>query len=140
VFGRLDLRRLGSNWAAVRALVVDDDLPGLTVAENVLVLLGVEVVSAKDGRECIDTFRKHRFDIVFMDHLMPNMGGLEATSEIRKIEGELGWQRTPIVALTASAFPSDINEFFAVGVDDVLLKPYRIDELAERLQKWALRK
>ena len=125
---------------AVRVLVVDDDLPGLTVAESVLALLGVEAVSAQDGRECIDAFRLQRFDIVFMDHLMPNMSGFEATSEIRKIEAELGWPRTPIVALTASAFPSDIEGFLGAGVDDILLKPYRIDELAEMLHKWAPRR
>ena len=122
-----------------RVLVVDDDLLSLTLAESVLALLGVEVVSAKDGYECIAAFRTQRFDIVFMDHLMPNMSGLEATSEIRKIEGELGWPRTPLVALTASAFPSDIDAFFGAGVDDVLLKPYRIEALAAKLQKWVPR-
>ena len=100
-------------------------------------MLGVEVVSAKDGRECIDAFRVQRFDIVFMDHLMPNMTGLEATIEIRRIEGELGRLRTPIVALTASAYPSDMDAFFGIGADDILLKPYRIEQLAEMLQKWA---
>ena len=125
---------------AARVLVVDDDLPGLTLAESAFALLGVEVVSATDGRECIDAFRMQRFDIVFMDHLMPNMSGFEATSEIRTIEAELGWPRTPIVALTASAFPSDIEGFFGAGVDDILLKPYRIEELAEMLRKWAPRR
>jgi CheY-like chemotaxis protein len=125
--------------SGVRVLVVDDDLPGLILAESVLALLGVEAVCAKDGRECIQAFRAQRFDIVFMDHLMPNMSGFEATREIRKIEAELGWPRTPIVALTASAFPSDIEAFRRAGVDDVLLKPYRIEELAAMLEKWGPR-
>ena len=123
-----------------RVLVADDDLPGLTLAESVLALLGVEVVSVQDGRECIGAFRLQRFDIIFMDHLMPNMSGLEATSAIRRIEDELGWPRTPIVALTASAFPSEIEEFVCAGADDVLLKPYRIEELAAMLEKWAPRR
>ena len=123
-----------------RVLVVDDDSPGLALAESVLALLGAEVVSAKDGSECIDAFQMQRFDIVFMDLLMPNVSGLEAIIEIRKIEDELGRPRTPIVALTASAFPSDIESFFSVGVDDVLLKPYRIEELAAVLEKWAPRR
>ena len=121
-------------------LVVDDDLLGLTLAESFLALLGVEVVSAKDGCECIDAFQMQRFDIVFMDHLMPNMSGLEAIIEIRKIEDERGWPRTPIVALTASAFSSDIDTFFGIGMDDVLLKPYRIEELAAKLQMWVPRR
>ena len=122
-----------------RVLVVDDDSPGLTLAESVLARLHAEVVPAKDGNECIAAFRTQRFDIVFMDHLMPNLSGLEATSEIRRIEGELGWARTPIVALTASAFPSDIEAFRRAGVDDVLLKPYRIEDLAAMREKWGPR-
>jgi len=120
-----------------RVLVVDDDVPGLRLAEAVLAFLGVEVVAVKDGRECIDVFRMQTFDIVFLDRLMPNMSGSEAASEIRKIESELASPRTPIVALTASAFPSEIAEFLGVGLDDVLIKPYRIEELAEKLEKWA---
>ena len=123
-----------------RVLVADDDMPSLTLFEGALSLLGVEVLSATDGRECIDAFRVQRFDIVFMDHLMPIMSGLEATSEIRKIENELGWSRTPIVALTASAFPSDLDALFVAGVDDILLKPYRIEELAATLERWIHRR
>jgi CheY-like chemotaxis protein len=120
----------------VRVLVVDDDLPGLALAEGVLALLGVEAVFGKDGRECVDAFRTQKFDIIFMDNMMPNMSGLEATGEIRKIEAQLRLPRTPIVALTASAFPSDVDAFFSVGADDILLKPYRIERLAEMLEKW----
>jgi CheY-like chemotaxis protein len=123
-----------------RVLVADDDVPSLTLCESVLSLLGVEVVSAIDGGECIDAFLLQRFDIVFMDHLMPNVSGIEATSEIRKIENELGWSRTPIVALTASAFPTDLDAFSVAGVDDILLKPYRIEELAAMLEKWIHRR
>ena len=119
-----------------RVLVVDDDLLGQALAESVLALLGAEVVPAKDGTECLAGFRMQRFDIAFMDHLMPNMSGLEAIAEIRRIEGGLVWTRTPNVALTACAFPSEVEEFSCAGADDVLLKPYRVAELAAILKKW----
>lgn len=121
---------------ATRVLVVDDDLPGLTLAEEVLAQLAVDVVCAMDGREGIDAFLSQRFDIIFMEHPMPNMTGPEATFEIRRIECERGWSRTPIIALTASAFPSEIQEYRRAGSDDVLLKPYRIEELRAMLRKW----
>lgn len=122
-----------------RVLVVDDDLLGLTLAEQVLALLGAEVVSAKDGGEGIAAFRTQSFDIVFMDYLMPSINGLEATTAIRKIEAERCFRRTPIIALTASAFPSEIADFLRAGADDVLLKPYRIEKLVEMLEKWVSR-
>jgi len=72
----------------------------------------------------------------------------EAISRLASQEGilwrsaqlELGWPRTPIVALTANAFPSNIEGFFGVGADDILLKPYRIEELAGKLEKWVPRR
>ena len=122
---------------ALHVLLVDDYFPGLILGESVLARLSARVVSARDGRECIAVFRMQKFDIVFMDHLMPNMSGVEATTEIRRIEAALGWSRTPIIALTACAFPSEIEEFLQAGADDVLLKPYRVEELGTMLEKWA---
>jgi CheY-like chemotaxis protein len=113
--------------------------PGLILAESVLARLSVEVVSKKNGVECVAAFWMQTFDAVFMDHLMPSMSGLKATAEIRRIEDELGRARTPVIALTACALPSEVEAFFCAGVDDVLLKPYRIEQLAAMLEKWVPR-
>ncbi|MBE7417406.1 MAG: response regulator [Ideonella sp.] len=121
---------------SLRVLVVDDDVPGLILAESVLARLRVEVVPARDGSECVAAFRMQRFDAVFMDHLMPSMSGLDATDQIRRIERERGARRTPIIALTACALRAEIDDFLRAGADDVLLKPYRIEDLAAMLEKW----
>jgi CheY-like chemotaxis protein len=110
------------------------------LAESVLGLLGVEVVLAEDGLECLEALRRQRFDLIFMDYLMPRLNGLQTTAEIRRMEGELTCERTPIVALTASAFPDEIDKFFIAGADDALVKPYRIEELAAKVEQWAARR
>lgn len=70
-----------------------------------------------------------------MDHQMPEMDGLEATRHIRAMEIGLA-RRIPIVALTASAMPSDRDECLAAGMDDYLSKPLQRQALAEMLDKW----
>lgn len=107
------------------------------LAECVLSRRGAQVVCVNDGSACIAVFRRQRFDVVFMDRLMPVMSGPQATAAIRRIEAEEGRQRTPIIAVTACAFRREIDEFVQAGVDDVLVKPYRLEDLDAVLRKWS---
>jgi CheY-like chemotaxis protein len=85
-------------------------------------------VVAGDGLRAIEEFRKQSFDLALMDIEMPNMGGLEATAAIRKIEREtLG--HLPIIALTAYAMKGDRERFLEAGMDGYLSKPIRTAEL-----------
>ncbi len=117
----------------VRALVVDDEPMNLTVAASMFSRYGMTVVTAASGHEAIERCGKEEFDIVFMDHMMPGMDGVEAMRRIRREAGRRG-QTFPIVALTANAISSAREMFLAEGFDAFVSKP--IDRLElERVLK-----
>jgi CheY-like chemotaxis protein len=85
-----------------RVLVVDDIQTNLTVAQGLLALFKVKVDVCGSGQEALELTQKNRYDIVFMDHMMPGMNGIEATAAIRALGG--GYYRDlPVIALTANA-------------------------------------
>ena len=122
----------------VRALVVDDEPMNLTVARNIFRRYGMEVSVAASGQESIDLCRENRYDIVFMDHMMPGMDGVEAMRRIRS-DGGRDNGTMPIVALTANAVSSAKEMFLSVGFDGFVSKPIELVEL-ERVLKRVLPK
>jgi CheY-like chemotaxis protein len=117
-----------------KALLVDDNDINLMVAEELLKHYNIEVDLAESGQKAIELAGRHNYDIVFMDHMMPGMDGVEATARIRKINQ---WcSQVPIVALTANAIVG-IREFLMDNLmDDYLSKPIEIKGLNEVLVKW----
>ncbi len=105
------------------ALVVEDNAINLMVAVGVLENLGWTVSTASDGIEALAAHEKHRFDVIFMDCQMPAMDGFEATAEIRRREAA-GCARTPIVALTASAYQNYRERCLEAGMDEFVPKPF----------------
>ena len=121
-----------------RALVVDDEPLNLTVARDVLRRYGIEVHTAASGREAVGVCAQETFDIVFMDHMMPGMDGIEAMRRIRS--GSMGaWKTIPMVALTANAGSSAREAFREAGFDAFLPKPIDLPEL-ERILRGVLPK
>ncbi|HBK05143.1 MAG TPA: hypothetical protein DDZ81_04690 [Acetobacteraceae bacterium] len=106
-----------------RALVVEDNAINLMVAVGVLENLGWSVATATDGLEALAAHEKDRFDVIFMDCQMPAMDGFEATAEIRRREAA-GAARTPIVALTASAYQNYRERCLQAGMDEFVPKPF----------------
>jgi signal transduction histidine kinase/DNA-binding NarL/FixJ family response regulator len=100
-----------SNLSVLRALLAQSDLELETVTEGRAALEAVEI-AAREGRP---------FDVVLMDVMMPGMDGKETTRRLRALPGTLG--RMPIIAVTASAFPEDIAETRAAGMDSHVIKP-----------------
>jgi CheY-like chemotaxis protein len=96
---------------------------------------GHRVVTAANGRLAVEMFQGQCFDLVFMDVQMPEMDGLQATREIRRLEGKE--QRTPIVALTAHAMSGDRERCIQVGMDNYITKPVNPKELDELLEHYA---
>ncbi|MCR4704126.1 MAG: response regulator [Saccharofermentans sp.] len=122
----------------VRALVVDDESMNLVVAKSIFGRYGMKVLTATSGQESIDICREKLFDIIFMDHMMSGMDGVEAMKRIRTdVTGLNG--SVPVVALTANAMSSAKQMFLAEGFDGFVSKPVEIDEL-ERVLKQVLPK
>lgn len=118
-----------------RILLVEDNPVNAKITTRLLEKMGHRVSNAANGREACTAFVQETFDLVLMDVMMPEMDGLEATTEIRKLERSHG-RRTPIVALTASAMESDRRRCEAAGMDDYLTKPLSQSQLAETVQHW----
>ncbi len=118
-------------------LVVDDNAVNLEVAQAMLRSLGCEAEVAADGAQALAALRRRRYDVVFMDCMMPGMDGYDTTKALRQLEAsaDVG-ERTPVVALTASATPEDRARCLAADMDDYLSKPFRRQALDTVLARW----
>jgi CheY-like chemotaxis protein/HPt (histidine-containing phosphotransfer) domain-containing protein len=121
----------------VRALVVDDIDVNLRVAKGLLSRYEMRIDCASSGAEAIRLARKNRYDIIFMDHMMPQMDGVEATARLRALGGEFA--TLPIVALTANAVSGMREMFLSSGFSDFLSKPIETGKLNEVLDRWIAR-
>jgi len=124
-----------------RLLVVDDISTNLRVTQGLLAPYKVEVDVCLTGQEAIELVKQRDYDIVFMDHMMPEMDGMEATAIIREWEKErmyqeVGLRPLPIVALTANAVSGMRELFLEKGFSDFLAKPVDVSKLDETLERW----
>ncbi len=134
----------------LRVLVVDDIAENRTLLERLLTMVGLVVSTASNGREAVEAWERDRPDIVLMDVRMPVMDGIAATREIRKREARDAATaggpdretdrpaRTPIIALTASAFDHDRERILGAGCDDYIPKPFREAVVFEKLAEHAM--
>lgn len=119
-----------------RVLVIDDNLANLKVAEGLMGQYRMEVVTAVSGNEAIEILEKDKdFDILFVDHMMPGMDGVELVHILREKEGEF-YKQVPVVALTANAIKGVQDMFLENGFDDFLPKPIDIKRLGQVMYKW----
>ncbi|MGE4533539.1 response regulator [Halomonas sp.] len=120
-----------------RVLIVDDGPVNLMLARQVLEREGLEVTTATSGAEALALQASGRFDLVLMDIFMEGMDGMEASRRWREQErvGQAA-AGSVLVALTANASDADRRRFAEAGLDDFLAKPYRPDELVERVARW----
>ena len=96
------IKHIGFTAPDVRVLIVDDIASNLLVAEGLLLPHKMDIITCLSGREAVSLVREQHFDLVLMDHMMPDMDGMEAVSAIRAINGSR-YRDLPIVALTANA-------------------------------------
>lgn len=116
-------------------LVVDDSELNLKVAKGLLAPYHMQIDTAEDGKQALRMVQEKKYDIVFMDHMMPVMDGIEATEAIRNLEGEY-YQKLPIIALSANATSEAREMFVEAQMDDFIAKPVQEKELASCVQKW----
>jgi CheY-like chemotaxis protein len=133
------LKRKGSKAESLTVtgahiLVVDDNAFNLRVAQGLLRLSGIEAQTVSSGEEAVKMVRKHDYDIVFMDHMMPGMDGVETTKVIRDMGGK--HEKQTIIALTANAVHGAKEMFLKNRFDDFLSKPIDMQELNEILKEW----
>ena len=107
----------------LRVLVADDHPINRTVVELILETVGAEVVSVGDGRQAVEQFKAHAFDVVLMDVHMPVMDGLEAIREIRAYEAVVGARRTPVHVVSTNDLPEHFRLSLDAGADSHITKP-----------------
>ncbi|MDR3200115.1 MAG: response regulator [Spirochaetales bacterium] len=120
-------------------LVVDDIIVNLKVMQGLLMPYRTKVEVCENGNMAIALVKAKNYDIVFMDHMMPGMDGIEAASNIRALEGER-FKELPIIALTANAIAGMQEMFLSKGFNGYLAKPIELPKLNEIMEKWIPRK
>ncbi|MDB5469461.1 MAG: histidine kinase [Caulobacter sp.] len=127
------LDEVGSSAAVsermVHILVAEDNPTNQLVITAMLAPLGVDMVMVADGRALVEAYCARRPDLVLADIQMPELSGDEATREIRRMERERGWSRTPIIALTANVMAHQLANYEAAGMDGHVAKPIEIEKL-----------
>lgn len=118
-------------------LLAEDNDVNVLVIEGMLAPLGHRITRVHDGAQALAALRERDFDLVLMDMLMPVMDGLAATRAWRAAEAAEGRPRMPIVALTANAFDTDVQQSLAAGCDAHLTKPLSLPALLQALAKYA---
>lgn len=115
-------------------LVVDDNAINLTVVKGLLNPLQMKIDTALSGKDAVLMVTDKRYDIIFMDHMMPEMDGVETTRVIRRLLGNNG--QVPIIALTANAVEGTAQMFIDEGMNDFVTKPIEMRVILAKLRKW----
>ncbi|SCW57153.1 Signal transduction histidine kinase [Lachnospiraceae bacterium C10] len=114
-------------------LLVDDNKMNLTVAKLLLKATKVVTISANSGQEAIDKMMNHNFELVLLDHMMPEMDGIETLQKMKRM-GLI--KNVPVIALTANAVSGAREMYLEAGFSDYLTKPIKGEELERCLLKW----
>jgi signal transduction histidine kinase/CheY-like chemotaxis protein len=120
---------------AARVLIVDDISINLKVAEGLISPYEAKVDTALSGANAIELVKQHEYDIIFMDHMMPEMDGVEAAALIRALAGDY-YRKVPIIALTANAVSGMKEMFLEKGFNDYISKPIEIAKLDDAMVRW----
>lgn len=115
-------------------LIVDDNAINLTVARGLLEPMNMRIDTANSGMEAVNMVSEKRYDIIFMDHMMPEVDGVETTRVMRRLLGENG--QVPIIALTANAVDGTREMFIREGMNDMVAKPIEMRTMTAKIKKW----
>ena len=114
-----------------KALIVDDNAVNVKLAMRLLGQFNLELSSASNGRDCIDLVKRNHYDIIFLDHMMPELDGI-ATVHILRDDG----CALPIIALTANSYSGSRDRYVSEGFTDYLAKPFKYKDLHKILEKY----
>ena len=130
-----------SETPSVHVLLAEDNRMNQRVAVNMLKKMGHTVTVVNNGVEAVAAFLKNPFDLILMDGQMPEMDGLEASAEIRRMEKDhpeslaVRRDRIPIIAVTANAMKGDRERFLAAGMDEYISKPIKKKDLEDMISR-----
>ncbi|MCL2042542.1 MAG: ATP-binding protein [Treponema sp.] len=135
-FDSVKMTRINMSYA--RVLIVDDNPTNLDVAKGLMGLYGMKIDCVTGGQQAIDAIRseKVRYNAVFLDHMMPEMDGIEAARVIRENIGSDYAQTVPLIALTANAIIGNREMFLSKGFQDFISKPIDLARLDTVLRQW----
>lgn len=117
-----------------RILIVDDNSINLTVAQGLLEPLNMQVDTALSGNDAISKISETMYDLILMDHMMPELDGIETTHIIRRFHSE--YNEVPIIALTANVIGDVKTMFIKEGMNDFVAKPIEVRMLINTIRKW----
>jgi CheY-like chemotaxis protein len=127
-------RQRDSTFESRNILLAEDDVRNIYALSSVLEPLGAQLEIARNGRDALQRLNGSRHvDLVLMDIMMPEMDGLTAIREIRKLPGR---ERLPIIAITAKAMPEDRRACLEAGANDYVSKPIDVDRLLSLCRVW----
>jgi len=129
---RREVAALAPGQPEYRILIVEDQPENRLLLSRLMERLELPCRQAIDGREAIELFASWQPHLIWMDRRIPGMDGVQATRAIRQLSGG---QQVRIVAVTASAFAEQRQEMLAAGIDDIVRKPYRAQEIYAALQR-----
>ena len=116
-------------------LVVDDNEINLEITAEILEPLQMQIELADSGKRALQMIEKKKYHLIFMDHMMPVMDGIETTERIRQ-SNDAYYHTVPIIALTANTQPDDREKFVRAGMNDLVAKPVEMEEICKCLKKW----
>lgn len=117
-----------------KILIVDDNSINLTVAQGLLEPLNMQIDTALSGNAAISKISETMYDLILMDHMMPELDGIETTHIIRRFHSE--YNDVPIIALTANVVGDVKNMFINEGMNDFVAKPIEVRMLINTIRKW----
>jgi signal transduction histidine kinase/CheY-like chemotaxis protein len=119
-----------------KILIVDDISTNLRVAKELMAPYNMNIHTCLSGADAVREVVRNHYDLVFMDHMMPEMDGVEATSLIRGMDDDPYYKNLPVIMLTANAVSGQREIFLQNGIDDFLAKPIDTQKLNDCLEKW----
>lgn len=125
------------NFTAPQAkiMVVDDNEMNRKVALGLLAPLEMQIDTAENGKQALDMICSKKYDLIFMDHMMPVMDGIEATKRLREMDDEY-CKNVPVIALTANAVVEARAKFFEAGMNDFAAKPIDLKDICAKIRHW----
>ncbi len=117
----------------MRVLVVEDEPVNLKLLKEILQTEGFDVLYAEDGRQAVEVARAELPDLILMDIRMPGMDGFQA---VKLLKSDDTTRNIPVVAVTAYAMKEDRERATEAGFDDYLTKPFRYEEVVEKVRRF----